>query len=111
MVRDLLNVIEETQAQSLKHVKDRIRDEDEATLSSPISLSKLELAMKDMAVGKSPGPDGKTLDFYRVFWDLICKDYHAMIVESVSLGQLPSGVTKWMIALLHKGGQRTSLTN
>lgn len=34
-----------------------------------------------------------------------------MITESINLGHLPPGVTQGMITLLHKGGQRSALSN
>lgn len=76
-----------------------------------MSHAELQIALGKMAKGKSPGPDGIILDFYSTFWGTIGKDYWRMITESVLLGQLPKEVTQGMIVLLHKGGQRSSLTN
>jgi hypothetical protein len=38
-------------------------------------------------------------------------EYFAMIQEAIAIGALPNGVTAGMIALLHKGGGRSSLNN
>lgn len=109
--RDPPIVVEETQRHSRLYLQDKIGLEAKLSLSSPITLVELETAMKDMAIGKSPGPDGIILDFYRIYWEIIGKDYWLMIIETIHKGQLPKGVTKAMIALLHKGGQRSALTN
>jgi hypothetical protein len=65
----------------------------------------------DMQIGKSPGPDGIVIEFYRCFWDLIGEEYLQIILESTRSGRLPIGVTQGMITLLHKGGPRQALTN
>lgn len=80
-------------------------------LKSPITLLELESAMKSMALGKSPGPDGLILEFYRTYWSLIGVDFWNMIMSSINQGQMPKGVTKGMIALLHKRGDWKALTN
>ena len=64
-----------------------------------------------MSPGKSPGPDGIVLEFYKIFWNLLGTEFIAMINESVREGRLPPGVTQGMIVLLHKGGNRQALTN
>lgn len=74
-------------------------------------MGELQAAMEDMAKGKSPGPDGITLEFYEAYWDLLGIDYWHMIIKSSKEGHLPDGVTQGMIALLHKGGSRETLTN
>lgn len=91
--RDLPHVLEETQTQALSHIVDRLSIDSKTFHSAPITLGELEQAMKAMALGKSPGPDGITLDFYRIYWKLIGMEYWSMIKESIAKGQLPSGVT------------------
>jgi hypothetical protein len=80
-------------------------------LSATIEMHELDEALKGMAGGKSPGPDGVINKFYKVYWEVIGADYHEMILEAVWLGRIPTGVTKGLISLLHKGGERIQLTN
>lgn len=90
---------------------DRTSTESKVSLDPTTTLSELGEAMKEMASGKSPRLDGITLDFYKIFWDIIGRDYWTMVIESIVKGQLPRGVTQGMIAFLHKDGHRYALTN
>ena len=64
-----------------------------------------------MSLGKSPGPDGIVIEFYKVFWSIIGAEFTNMINASVQEGRLPPGVTQGMVVLLHKGGDRQALIN
>jgi hypothetical protein len=64
-----------------------------------------------MKLGRAPGQDGVTLEFYKVYWDLISKDYMAMLSLGYRSGRLHSGMTQGLISLLHKGGDRLKVTN
>ena len=76
-----------------------------------MSQVELRTALWDMSPGKSPGPDGIVLEFYKVFWNILGIEFTTMINESIREGRLPPGVTQGMIVLLHKGGDRQALTN
>jgi hypothetical protein len=97
--------------QALACVSDRLFPEMKARLKAPVGKLELDEALKGMASGKSSGPDGVVIEFYKVFWDLIGEDYHKMILEAVSAGSLPRGVTNGLISLLYKEGGRGQLTN
>ena len=45
-----------------------------------ISLQEVEEAVKEMANGKAPGPDGFTVDFFKAYWDVV-KEYIWKVVE------------------------------
>lgn len=62
------------------------------TLSANIRAEELRAAVMDMKLGKAPGPDGITLEFYRHYWDLISPDFVAIIHDSVEKGHLPEGI-------------------
>jgi hypothetical protein len=89
---------------ALDSISDRLQGGAKASLSSPIEMHELEEALKGMVVGKSSGPDGVIVEFYKVYWEVIGADFHEMIQEAIRLGRLPTGVTKGLISLLHKGG-------
>jgi hypothetical protein len=74
-------------------------------------MHEIEDALKSMKPGKSPGPDGILTEFYKIYWELIGDDYLIMISLAVQAGRLPTGVTKGLISLIHKGGERRKLTN
>ena len=47
-------------------------------LGEPISLIEIQEAIKTMQNGKSPGPDGYTVEFYKIFSHLICPELQIM---------------------------------
>jgi hypothetical protein len=81
------------------------------SLQRPIAMGELQKALANMAFGKSPGPDGITVEFYRSLWPVFGEEYLAMLQTAISRGSLPHGVTEGLIVLLHKGGARSSLNN
>lgn len=46
-------------------------DSDQKLCDEPISLQELTALVKTLNQGKSPGPDGFTVEFYLRFWDLL----------------------------------------
>jgi hypothetical protein len=70
------------------------------------SLSKIELlhVAKDMAIGKSPGPDGYAIKYYTPMWHIIGIEFTEMVNQSMACGQLPRRMNKGLIVLLFKGG-------
>jgi hypothetical protein len=64
-----------------------------------------------MAVGKAPGLDGVTTEFYKKLWELIKSDYLVMIQEAVCSNGMAPEINKGLISLLHKGRERSKLTN
>ena len=94
------------QEAALRYLKDKIPPSTKATLQAPLTQEELRTALWDMSPGKSPGPDGIVLEFYKVCWNFIGAEFTSMIAESVSAGRLPPGVTQGMIVLLHKGGDK-----
>ena len=56
---------------ALRYLSDRISAKAKCELQAPISREELRTALWDMCPGKSPGPDGIVLEFYKVYWNLL----------------------------------------
>jgi hypothetical protein len=97
--------------QTLRYLPDKLSTEVKNKLRAPIQLGELKAAVDNMRTGKSPGPDGIVLEFYKEFWHLIGEEYLHMVQLSIYNEQFPPSVTTGMIALLYKGGERQALTN
>lgn len=74
-------------------------------------ILELRAAVHAMATGKSPGPDGVVVEFFRHFWDLIGPEFTHMIQSAVTSGVLPNDMNKGLIALLPKAGDLELLPN
>lgn len=57
------------------------RTDELACLDDQISKTEVLQAIKDMPAGKSSGPDGIQIEFYKVFWNTVKSDIMDMIIE------------------------------
>ncbi|CAM4465521.1 unnamed protein product [Lepidochelys kempii] len=51
-------------------------------LELPLTLAEFSEALRRMPTNKSPGMDGLTVEFYRVFWDVLGPDLVTIWAES-----------------------------
>jgi hypothetical protein len=102
---------EAVERQALGGITDRLTPAMKARLDTPIEIAELDTALKSMAAGKAPGPDGVITEFYKKFWELIKADYLIMIQEAVRSNRMALGVNRGLISLLHKRRERCKLTN
>ena len=59
-------------------------------LVKPVTLQEVEEAVNQMALGKSPGPDGFTSNFFHYFWYMVKEE----VVEIVEESRKKKGVLK-----------------
>lgn len=109
--RPQVNINEAEGEKLLQYLDKRLTPSMCEDLKKNITSGELRKALFDMKLGKSPGPDGITCEFFPEYWGLVGDEFTNMVLESIAIGKFPSGVTKGMIALLHKGGSRAVLTN
>ncbi|CAM2102542.1 unnamed protein product [Caretta caretta] len=64
-----------------------------------------------MATNKSLGMDGLTVEFYRVFWDILGPDLATVWAESLQGVVLPLSCRRAVLALLPKKGDLRNLRN
>lgn len=65
----------------------RLTDIMREDLDCDFSTMEVKQALDQLSLGKSPGPDGLTITFYRKHWDIIGKE-----VTDIILGVLNSGL-------------------
>ncbi|GJS98286.1 RNA-directed DNA polymerase, eukaryota [Tanacetum coccineum] len=71
-------------------------------LERPVSYDEVKSAVWGCGTNKSPGPDGFTFEFYRVFWALIDRDVFNAVSEFFESGCIPKGCNASFIALIPK---------
>lgn len=71
-------------------------------LAMPISTAEIMGAITTLQSGKSPGPDGFTVEFYKKFAPLLSTVLSDMYNEALSLGRLPPTLNNATITLLLK---------
>ncbi|CAM2096783.1 unnamed protein product [Caretta caretta] len=84
---------------------------DQDWLELPLSLAEFSEALNRMPTNKSPGMDGLTVEFYRVFWEVLGPDLVNVWAESLQSGVLPLSCRQAMLALLPKEGDLRDLRN
>ena len=60
------------------------------------------MALNQMALLKSPGPDGKPPLFFQHYWDLVGKDITTSILSFLNLASLPENLNHTFITLIPK---------
>ncbi len=65
-------------------------------------IEELDSAVQNLKLNKSPGPDGLTANFYKLFWnDIRLLLFHAF-VESIEDGSLGPTMNQGLITLIPK---------
>lgn len=71
-------------------------------LCRQVTMNEIEEAIKTLQSGKSPGPDGSTVEFYKKSAPLLSPALRDMYNDAVSNGSLPPTMINAMITLLLK---------
>ncbi|CAM2105589.1 unnamed protein product [Caretta caretta] len=76
-----------------------------------LTLAEFSEALRRMPTNKSPGMDGLTMEFYRVFWDVLGPDLITVWAESLQSGVQPLSCRRAVLALLPKERDLRDLRN
>ncbi len=77
-------------------------------LDAPISTEEILKVIKTLPVGKAPGPDGFTDDFYKCFAHELVPLMLDMYVDSLKRGALPPTLSQAIITLIFKKGKEST---
>ena len=88
-----------------------LKDNDVPTLTNPemescegeISIEEATKALRNMNNGSSPGPDGLSTEFYKIFWKEIGNTVIRSFNQSFNTGSLSFTQTSAILTLIHKG--------
>jgi len=80
-------------------------------LTSPIAQHELYNAVKQMALGKTPGPGGLSAEFYLRCWDIIGSKFLEVINEMHASGNIPDKMKTGYVTLIHKNWSQKLQTN
>ncbi|CAM2111957.1 unnamed protein product [Caretta caretta] len=84
---------------------------DRDQLELPLTVAEFSEALRRMPTNKCPGMDWLTMEFYRVFWDVLSRDLVTIWAESLQSGVLPLSCRRAVLALLPKKGDLRDLQN
>ena len=81
----------------------KLTKEESDQLEGKITLPELGKAVRNMKNGKSPGPDGFTVEFYKNFWTDICHFLLRSLSFSFYTGELSLTQKQGIISIIRKG--------
>jgi hypothetical protein len=76
--------------------------EEAGKIGELVSLNEIKSILESFAKGKSPGPDGWTVEFFLAFFDFIGKDLLKVVEESRLSGNIIGVVNATFVALIPK---------
>ncbi len=88
-----------------------LNDKEKKLCDEDITEEELIESVKNMKGNKSPGSDGLTPEFYKYFWSELKGSFIDMLKETYEYGELPKSMTKAILTLLFKKGDRYLLKN
>ena len=80
-------------------------------LEADISQDEVTTAIRNMAKGKSPGPDGLPSEVYQEFEVDLRDKLHLLLQDSLKAGSMPVAVRKGEIVFLYKKGEPREVRN
>jgi len=80
-------------------------------LTKPITKTELLCIIKQKATGKTPGPDGIAIEFYRKCWHIIGDAFSQVLNEIHEKGIIPDEIKSGIITLVHKKNKNEDLRN
>ena len=84
----------------------KLSDTDKDSLEGQLTPSECKKALQQLAVGKTPGMDGLTSDFYRAFWEQIGHLVLNSLNEAYSKGEFMLAQNRGVIRLLPKPNEK-----
>ena len=86
-------------------------DSKRATLEKPVTVTECRQAIKKLKLNKSPGLDGISSEFYKTFENSTSKVLTDVFNSSFENSSLPNSLTRSVMTLIYKKGDRKLLKN
>jgi len=93
---------EEDMADFLSNIPPLVRAEDNIDLNRPFTEEEVIKVIWSMDPDKAPGPDGFTIHFYKMCWDIIKVDFLKMIKGFKNKAKVGGGTNSTYLALIPK---------
>lgn len=79
-----------------------VTEETRTYLARPYTLGEVDVAIKEMAPLKAPGPDGMPPFFYQTYWSDVGLDYHQAVLSSINSSAILKSINLTFITLIPK---------
>ena len=96
------NGSEEDALEFLTNIPKLVSVEDNDSLMSPVTEEEITNIVWSMEPDKAPGPDGFSVHFYRICWEIIKSDLFRMIRGILRKAKVGGGINSTFLALIPK---------
>lgn len=86
----------------LRKIKVKVNEEDKEMCESGITELEIGTAIDQLKNGKSPGIDGLSADFYKVFKAVLCPILNELYIDIFRKGNLTNSMKKGMVKIIYK---------
>ena len=93
-----------------KYNLSKLNEEEAENLNRPITAEEIEAVIKKLPTHKSPGPDGFTGEFYKVFKEELTPILQRLLQKIQTDGRLPNSFYEASIILIPKPDKDTPKT-
>lgn len=94
----------------VKHVDTRVSSDMASQLSLPFTPDEVLTALSQMALLKSPGPDGLPAIFFQKYWNILGSDITTCILDFLNLHRIPHALNYTFIVLIPKNSSPKRIT-
>jgi hypothetical protein len=88
-----------------------ITQEQNEALMTPITQAEVDQAIQELPIGKAPGPDGFTTDFFHSCWPMLREEVWQLVEESRSSGKVLPALNATFLTLIPKEERVTNPKN
>jgi hypothetical protein len=92
----------------LRNIPKEVTKEKNEALMRPITQEEVDQSLKATPLGKAPGPDDFTSDFFHYYWSIIREDVWEIIEDSRKSGKVLQALNATFLTLIPKENNSTS---
>jgi hypothetical protein len=93
----------------VKHIPILVTKEHSRNLGNPILLEEVDIVVQEMPNGKSPRPDGFTLEFFKACWEVVKRDIYEVLEDSRRSTSFLKALNSTFITLIPKENEAKTL--
>jgi hypothetical protein len=86
----------------IHHIPFLVTEEQNNHMNKPIMKEEIDQALQEMPNGKSLGPNGFTVKFFKAYWEIIKHDVYRGVEDSRRLASILKVINATMITLIPK---------
>ena len=95
----------------LDNITAGLSDQQKNNLQVDLSKHEIETAISQMAKGKTPGPDGLSIEFYTHCWSIVKHEFIYVLREMFSSQSIEPQIKTGYLTLIHKKGHKNEIAN